>query len=70
MSGTQKLAASMTASVAFTALSTAFNLFAMRRGVLIVGADRLTLRQDLRAMPRLVVLFAGAAARSCLRGWT
>ncbi|MGE0393703.1 MAG: hypothetical protein AB7P67_09060, partial [Vicinamibacterales bacterium] len=50
--GTPELAASLGASVAFTALSTAFNLFAMQRGVLIVGEGRQTLWQDLRSLPR------------------
>lgn len=61
--GTPELAASMAASVAFTALSTAFNLFAMRRGVLIVGAGAASLRRDLASLPRLMVSFIGAAAR-------
>lgn len=67
--GTPELAASMTASIAFTMLSTAFNLFAMRRGALIVGEGTRTLLGDLRAMPRLVVLFVAAGARTCLRVW-
>ena len=65
--GTPELAASMIASVGFTMLSTAFNLFAMRRGALIVGEGTRTLVDDLRAMPRLVVLFVAAVARTCLR---
>ena len=55
--GTPELAASIAVSVAFTALSTSFNLFAMRRGVLVVGADGRSLWQDLRAMPGLVAAF-------------
>lgn len=55
--GTPELAASILVSVAFTALSTSFNLFAMRRGVLVVGADGRSLWQDLRAMPGLVAAF-------------
>src|SRR5687768_14954859 len=51
--GTPELAASMAASIAFTMLSTAFNLFAMRRGALVVGAGTRTLIDDVRAMPRL-----------------
>jgi len=61
--GTPELAASMAASMAFTALSTAFNLFAMRRGVLIVGDGARSLGRDLASLPRLMVTFLGAAAR-------
>jgi hypothetical protein len=67
--GTPELAASMAASIAFTMLSTAFNLFAMRRGALMVGEGTRTLLEDLRAMPRLVVLFIAAAVRTCVRVW-
>jgi hypothetical protein len=65
--GTPELLVSMAVSIAFTALSTSFNLFAMRRGVLVVGTDGRKLLDDLRAMPRLVGLFVAAAARSCAR---
>jgi hypothetical protein len=65
--GTPELAASMVASIAFTMISTAFNLFAMRRGALVVGTGTRTLVDDLRAMPRLVVLFVASIARTCLR---
>jgi hypothetical protein len=61
--GTPELAASMAASIAFTMLSTAFNLFAMRRGALVVGAGTGTLLADLRVMPKLVVLFVTSLAR-------
>lgn len=62
--GTPELATSMTASIAFTTVSTAFNLFAMRRGALVIGTGASTLIDDLRAMPRLVVLFVAAAVRT------
>ncbi len=65
---TPNLATGMIASIVFTCVSTAFNLFAMRRGALIIGEGRQSLRQDLRAMPRLVVLFVATAARTCTRG--
>ena len=55
--GTERLAASLTLSVAFTVISTLFNLFAMRRGVFIVGEGRGSLLADLRQMPRLIVMF-------------
>jgi hypothetical protein len=55
--GTPELGRSMAASVAFTALSTLFNLYAMRRGVLLVGEDRMSIWHDLKAMPRLLLGF-------------
>lgn len=55
--GTPALAASVRVSVVFTMLSTAFNLFAMRRGLLVVGEGGRSLLQDLREMPRTVALF-------------
>jgi hypothetical protein len=57
--GTERLTDSLAVSVVFTIVSTLFNLFAMRRGVLIVGEGRGTLLADLRQMPRLIVLFIG-----------
>jgi hypothetical protein len=59
--GTPELAASIIASMMFTVLSTAFNLFAMRRGVLIVGDGGGTLLSDLRRMPRIVLSFITAS---------
>lgn len=56
--GTKKLAASIIASTCFSALSTLFNLFAMRRGVLIVGDGRHSLLGDLIRMPRMFYEFA------------
>ncbi len=64
--GTPELAASLAASVSFTALSTAFNLFAMQRGVFVVGEDARPLLDDLRAVPRLVALFVRQAVRSAV----
>ena len=56
--GTANLALSIGASLCFTALSTSFNLFAMRRGILIVGeVDRRSLLSDLCAMPEVVRAF-------------
>jgi hypothetical protein len=69
--GTPELGVSIAASVAFTALSTAFNLFAMRRGAFVVGAGHQSLLSDLLALPRLIAQFARAAARtyeSCCAG--
>jgi len=55
--GTPRLAESILASVALTALSTAFNLFAMRRGALIIGDGSRSLLQDLAMMPSLFAAF-------------
>ena len=55
--GTPALAASISISVMFTVVSTAFNLFAMRRGLLIVGAGERSLWQDVREMPRTLAQF-------------
>lgn len=65
--GTPALAVSVSASVAFTGLSTSFNLFAMRQGALIVGDGRRSFLQDLAAIPGLVVLFVSGAVRSFAR---
>jgi hypothetical protein len=65
--GTPELAASLGASVAFTALSTLFHLFAMQRGVLIVGDGCQTLWQDLRSMPAIVAAFVRQAVRAAVR---
>lgn len=63
--GTPEMAASMAASISFTMVSTAFNLFAMRRGALVIGTGARTLADDLKAMPTLVVAFVAAAVRTC-----
>lgn len=54
---TPQLVASLLVSAVWTAFSTLFNLYAMRRGILVVGSGRGTLLDDLRAMPRLMVAF-------------
>jgi hypothetical protein len=55
--GTPRLLESVFSSIALTAISTAFNLFAMRRGALIVGAGSQPLRRDLIRMPALIAAF-------------
>ncbi len=57
LQGTPRLGISVVASMSFTVVSTLFNLYAMRRGVLLVGARARTLVEDLAAMPRLIVDF-------------
>lgn len=68
--GTPMLAASIAASVAFSVVTTLFNLHAMRRGALVAGRGGRPLRDDLRQMPALIASFAAAgvaAVRSTLR---
>jgi hypothetical protein len=53
--GTANLGLSIAVSVCFTTVSTAFNWFAMRHGLLIVGErGSRSLWADLRAVPRLI----------------
>lgn len=53
---------SILGSIMFSVVTTRFNLFAMRRGVLTVGRDSATWWQDLRALPALVVAFVRPTA--------
>ncbi|GAC1398773.1 MAG: hypothetical protein NVSMB56_13710 [Pyrinomonadaceae bacterium] len=55
--GTPNLRTGIIVSTAFTILASVFNLFAMRRGALIVGDERLSLFDDLRQMPFIVFEF-------------
>lgn len=54
---TPNLKTSMGASIGFTVLSTGFNLFAMRKGVLITGPNNQNLAQDLKMMPKLLLSY-------------
>jgi hypothetical protein len=65
--GTHNLAASIGASVCFTAISTLFNLYAMRRGALIVGRGSRSLGRDLLHLPRLLLDFVLVVPRTILR---
>jgi hypothetical protein len=55
--GTPRLGASILASCCFTMLSTLFNLFAMRRGVLVTDVDGGSIGSDLRRLPQVVLAF-------------
>jgi len=68
LAGTARLADSILASVAFSVVSTAFTLFAMRRGAMIVGAEAVSLRHDLRRLPALVGGFIAAIGRGIYHG--
>jgi hypothetical protein len=65
--GTPKLGLSITASVIFTACSTAFNVYAMRHGVLTVGAKSKSLREDLGRLLPLLGQFLLAVPRDIFR---
>ncbi len=66
--GTPKLFTSIVASVCFTAISTLFNLYAMRRGALVVGDGSSSVASDMRRMPRLIAGFV-AAGPMALHRW-
>lgn len=69
LGGTPELARSMAVSAAFTAVSAAFTLFAMRRGVFIVGdTDRQSFLRDLAAFPGLIARFVTFVAAGAGRG--
>lgn len=69
LAGTVELGRATAASMALTVASAAFTLFAMRRGVLIVGdADQQSFRRDVAALPGLVARFfisIAVGARRC-----
>jgi hypothetical protein len=56
MRGTPNLNVSILASFLLTIISTAFNLHAMRRGVLVVGGGK-SIWGDLRALPEVIITF-------------
>ena len=58
--GTEKLWESIIASVCFTALSSLYHVFIMRRGVMIVGDGSQSLLRDLAIAPKYAVLFAAS----------
>jgi hypothetical protein len=65
--GTPKIGLSITVSVMFTVLSTWFNLYAMRRGVLKVGQGSKPLYEDLSRVPHLLLGFITAGPRALAR---
>jgi hypothetical protein len=64
---TPRLLTSIATSVAFTFVSTAFNLYAMRHGALIVGAGRQSLLRDILRLPLLLIRFVSAPLLSARR---
>ena len=65
--GTPELGLSVASSLAFTAISTAFNLFAMRRGALTVGSGSRPLQEDFGRLPHLLWSFFAAGPRALAR---
>ena len=65
--GTPKLLPSMIASICFTEISTLFNLYAMRRGALVVGAEASSMAADMRRIPGLIVGFVASGPLAILR---
>jgi len=53
--GTPRLLATVAASMVFTAISTLLELFAMRRGVMVMGQNSGSLLEDLKSFPNLLV---------------
>lgn len=52
--GTPVLARSILTSICFTQISNLFNLYAMRKGALIVGAEARPLSEDMKRVPALI----------------
>lgn len=65
--GTPNLAGGIAVSVAFTMISTMFNLHAMRQGALIVGEQGASIYTDLAAMPRILASFFGTGLMAVFR---
>jgi hypothetical protein len=57
LAGTPKLGSGMSFSVAMTATAVLFNLYAMRRGVLLTGEEGGSFGSDLKRMPAMVAGF-------------
>ena len=66
--GTPKLGPSIIASVCFTALATLFNLFAMRRGALVVGRAESSLASDMQQIPATILAFIIAGPIALYKG--
>jgi hypothetical protein len=66
---TPRLFTSIVSSVCFTAISTLFNWYAMRRGAMVVGQDGQSLGKDMRAMPRIVGCFLSEPPLFLWRQW-
>ncbi|MEO8658016.1 MAG: hypothetical protein ABI693_06075 [Bryobacteraceae bacterium] len=65
--GTPKLKNSIIVSVCFTAVSTLFNWYAMRRGALLVSGEGDSLARDMARMPSILAGFLSAGPRALWR---
>jgi hypothetical protein len=65
--GTATFRAGLFASAALTALSAAFNLYAMRRGALLIGREGKTFGNDICSLPGLALKFLLAMPASLAR---
>lgn len=68
--GTPKLFASIVASACFTIVSSLFNLYAMRRGALIVGEESSSAANDMRRIPGLIAGFLACGPFALYRWFT
>jgi len=64
---TPHLRTSIISSVCFTAISTLFNLYAMRRGVLVTGAGSGSVASDMRRIPGLIAGFVAVGPLALYR---
>lgn len=65
--GTARLKASIISSIVFTIFSTLFNVYAMRRGTMVVGEGTQSLVDDLKSLPRMIGGFVTAVPMQVLR---
>ncbi len=65
--GTQRLAHSLIASIAFTEISTLLNLYAMLRGILLVGSGASSITTDLKQVLRWMAGFILSGPAAILR---
>ncbi|MEW6130171.1 MAG: hypothetical protein AB1757_24255 [Acidobacteriota bacterium] len=66
---TPRLKLSILTSITFSAISAAFNIFVMRRGVLLVGKHQQPLSNDLRQLPRMLLSFLFYVPVKTARWW-
>jgi hypothetical protein len=65
---TPHLKTSIISSMAFTVISTLFNVYAMRRGALVSGQGCASIASDMRRMPRLIFGFLAVIPNYLIRG--
>ncbi len=65
--GTARLKTSIISSILFTVISTLFNVYAMRRGTMVVGEGTQSFGADMKAMPRVIGGFVLAVPMQIVR---